>query len=65
MNGENQLQENVGKKSNRDMSESVKKLVRGTKADKLAKFKAESRFETEPSTSSKLLHSQGEQYGLV
>ena len=65
MNGENKLQENVGKKSNRDMSESVKTLVRGTKAEKLAKFKAGSRLETEPPTPSELLHSQGEQYSLV
>ena len=42
-------QENAEKKSERDVSESVKALIRATMAEELAKLKAGSRLGTAPS----------------
>ena len=53
MNKENQ--ENLGKKSNGDMSESVKAVVRTIMAEEFAKFKAGPGSGAKPSTSSGLL----------
>ena len=59
-------QENAGKKSGVDVSESVKAFVKATMAEELVKFKAaESKPGTQPPSPSEPLRSQGEQHGLA
>ena len=58
-------QENSEKKSEGDVSESVKALVQATMAEKLAKLKAGSGLGTAPPILSGLLRSQGEQRNQV
>ena len=55
-------QENMEKKSDGDVSESVKALVRATMTEELAKLKAGSGSGTAPPIPSGLFHSQGEQH---
>ena len=54
-------QENAEKKSEGDVSESVKALIRATKAEELVKLKTGSGSGTAPSIPSRSSHSQGEQ----
>ena len=58
-------QENAEKKSNGDVSESVKALVRATMAEELAKLKVGSGSGTAPPIPSGSLHSQGEQRSQI
>ena len=54
-------QENAEKKSERDLSKSVKALIPATMAEELAKLKAGSRSGTAPSILSRSSRSEGEQ----
>ena len=55
-------QENMEKKSDGDVSESVKALVRATMTEELAKRKAGSGLGTVPPIPSGSFHSQGEHH---
>ena len=63
LNGGNQ--EKAEKKSDRDVSESVKSLVQATMAEELAKLKAGSGSETAPPIPSGSSCSQGEQRNQI
>ena len=63
MNEENQ--ENSGKKSDGDVSESVRVLIRATMTEELAKFKAGSVLGTEQPIPTRLSRSQGEQCSQI